>query len=81
MPKNANKIKKRTNFDVTTDSLIEKFLTISIKFKIRISLVLAKIELKQQSLNSNALTAKQTSPFHSSYSFLKFVPIKCFLKN
>ena len=52
MPKNANKTKNtRTNLDQKTDHLIEKYLTISIKFKICISQIIAKIELKQRSLN------------------------------
>ena len=45
--------KTGTNFDLTTDPLIEKYQTISIKFRIRISQLLAKIELKQQSLHQN----------------------------
>ena len=47
MPRNTNKKKKRknrTNFD-------EKHLTVSIKFKIRISQLFAEIEFKQRSLN------------------------------
>ena len=52
MPKNINKRKKtETNFDLTTDSLIEKYSSISIKFKIRISQLIVKIELKKRSLN------------------------------
>ena len=47
MPKKISKTKKNgTNFDLATDSLIEKHQTISIKFKIRISQLIAKIELK-----------------------------------
>ena len=45
MPKNTNKTKKkknRTNFDLTTDSLIEKYWTISIKVKIHISQLMPK---------------------------------------
>ena len=39
MPKTTNKTKKKagTNFDLTSDFLTEKYQTISIKFKIRIS--------------------------------------------
>ena len=49
MPKNKNKLKKnRTNFDLTIDSLIEKNQTISIKFKIRTSQLIAKILLKEE---------------------------------
>ena len=48
---NAKKYKQdknnRINFNVITDSLIEKYLTISIKFKIRISQLTATILLKQ----------------------------------
>ena len=44
-------LKQILNFDVTTGSLIEKYLTISINFQIRISQVIAKIELKQRRLN------------------------------
>ena len=43
--------KNRTNFDVTTDHLIEKYQTISIKFRICISQLFDKILLKQRSLN------------------------------
>ena len=51
MLKDTNKTKRtKTNFDQTTDSLIEKYYTISIRFKIRISQLIAKILLKQQSL-------------------------------
>ena len=38
-------------FDLTTASFLEKYQTISIKFKIYISQLLAKIFLKQQRLN------------------------------
>ena len=52
MPKNTNKTDNtRTNFDLTTDSLTEKYETISIKFQICISQFSAKFLLKQQSLN------------------------------
>ena len=52
MPKNTKNTKKaRTNFDLTTDPLIEKYQTISIKFKIHISQLIAKILLKQRCLN------------------------------
>ena len=48
MPRNTNKTKKqRTNFDLATDSSIEKYLAILIKFEIRISQLIAKITLKQ----------------------------------
>ena len=48
MPKNTNKTKKKQkNFNLTTDY----YKTISIKFKIHISQLSGKIELKQQSLN------------------------------
>ena len=40
-----------TNFQLTTDSLTEKYYAISIKIKIRIYQLLTKIELKQQNLN------------------------------
>ena len=52
MSKNANKTKKitGTNFDLTTDSLIEKYQTISTKPKIGIYQLIAKILLKQRSL-------------------------------
>ena len=46
-----NAKKTGTNFDLTTDFSIEKYQTISIKFKIRISQFISKIEHKQQSLN------------------------------
>ena len=47
MPKNTSKTKKTgRNFDLTTDSLIEKYQTILIKSKIRISQLIAKILLK-----------------------------------
>ena len=47
MPKNTNKTKKnRTNFDLTSHSLIGKYQTISVKFKIVISQRIAKILLK-----------------------------------
>ena len=52
MPKNTGKAKKPgIDFDLITDSFIEKFEAISIKFKIRISQLIAKLLLKQQSLN------------------------------
>ena len=52
MPKNTNKTKKSgINFDLTTDSLIEKYCTISIKYKFCISQLAAKVKLKKQSLN------------------------------
>ena len=41
-PKNKSK-KTRTNFDLTTDSLIEKYSTISIKFEIYISQLITNI--------------------------------------
>ena len=45
MLKNTNKTKKTgTNFDLTTDFLIKKYETISIKFKIRVSQLIANIE-------------------------------------
>ena len=51
MPKNTNKTKKNsTNFDLTTDSSTEKYYTILIKCKIRISQLIAKILLKQRRL-------------------------------
>ena len=50
MSKNANEKKKvGTNFDF--GYLIKKYFTISINFKIRISQVIAKIEMKQRILN------------------------------
>ena len=50
MIENTNKAEKiGTNFDLTTDSIIEKNKTI--KFKIHISNLTVKIELKQRSLN------------------------------
>ena len=42
--------KTGSNFDLTTNSLIEKYYTISIKFKIGIFQRIAKIDLKQRSL-------------------------------
>ena len=52
MPKNTNKTRKTgTKFEPTTDSLIEKYETILIKLKICISQFIAKILLKQRSLN------------------------------
>ena len=52
MLKNTNKTNKPgTNFDLTTDYSIEKYLPVSIKFKIHIFELIAKILLKQQSLN------------------------------
>ena len=57
---NAKKYKwdEKSRFDLTTDSLIEKYETISIKIKIRISQFIVKILLKQRSLNQvrNCLT-------------------------
>ena len=48
MPKNTSKTKIiGTNFDLTTDSLIENYSTISIKFKIHVSQLITKILLKQ----------------------------------
>ena len=50
MPRITNKTKSSgTNFDLTTDSLIES--TILIKLEICISQLIAKIPLKKQSLN------------------------------
>ena len=47
--KNANKTKKtRTNFDLITDSLIEKYQTISIKFKIGFLYLLPKLYLNNE---------------------------------
>ena len=40
-----------TNFNLATNSKIEKYQTILIKSKIRIAQLIAKIVLKQQSLN------------------------------
>ena len=53
MPKKnmQDKRKNGKNFGLTTDSLIEKYQTISINFKIRVSQLIAKIEREQQSLN------------------------------
>ena len=51
MPKHTNKTKKRKigiNFDLTKDSLIEKYWAISIKFKICTSQLIAKILLKKE---------------------------------
>ena len=45
--------KNRTNFDLTTDSLIEKYCTISVKFKICLSQLIVKIEPKQLKLKPN----------------------------
>ena len=51
MIENTNKAEKiGTNFDLTTDSIIEK-KNKTIKFKIHISKLTVKIELKQRSLN------------------------------
>ena len=52
--KNNSKTKTnetRTNFDQTTDSLIENHQTIYITFKTHISELIAKIGLKERSLN------------------------------
>ena len=53
MPKSTNKTKKRGrgNFDLATNSIIEKNETISVTFKIRITQLTAKLLLKQRSLN------------------------------
>ena len=52
MPKNTNMTKNTgTNFDLKTDSLIEKYKNNSLKFKIRISQLSVKVLPKQQSLN------------------------------
>ena len=52
MPKNAKEAKNPDiNYDLTTGPLIEKNQTISKKFKIRISQLIAKIPLKQRSIN------------------------------
>ena len=52
MPKNTNETKKTVaNFDLASDSLIEKCKTILTKLKIRTVQLIAKILLKQQSLN------------------------------
>ena len=37
--------------DLATDSLLQNYLTISINFKIRISQLNSKVNLKQRSLN------------------------------
>ena len=47
MPKNTNKIKTVTNFDLKTDSSIGKNDAILVKFEIPISQNIAKILLKQ----------------------------------
>ena len=50
MSKHINKTKKKgTNFDLTTDSLIEKYLTILIKLKNCFSQPIVKILLIKQS--------------------------------
>ena len=54
MPKNSKKEKKRknrTNFELKTDSIIEKYLTISKQFKIRISPPIVKTEDEKGGLN------------------------------
>ena len=52
MPKYTNKTKEiGTIFDLTTDFLIKKYWTISIKLKTFISQIIARILLKQQNLN------------------------------
>ena len=57
MPKNTKKTRTKTkkklgkNVNLTTDSLIQKYETISKQFEIRISPVIAKIEFKPESLN------------------------------
>ena len=43
--------KPASNFESATDSSIEKYQTILIKFKIRISQLITKILLKQRNLN------------------------------
>ena len=75
MPKNTNKTKKTgTNLDLTSDSLIEKYWTISIKFKIRISQLIAKILLKQRSLNQirHCLTGHIQSWYHLLFGNKKY---------
>ena len=48
MPQNTSKAKKlRLNFELTADSLIEKYQSISIKFKIQICGFFNNILLKQ----------------------------------
>ena len=67
--KNKNKAKKsETNFDLTADSFIKKYQSISIKDKIGISQLIAKIEHKQQSLNQSDIVWKDT--FKSDINFL-----------
>ena len=67
--KNKNKAKKsETNFHLAADSFIKKYQTISIKDKIGISQLIAKIEHKQQSLNQSDIVWKDT--FKSDINFL-----------
>ena len=50
MSKKTSKTKRAgINFDLTTDFLMEKYYTISIKFKIHYSQLIAKLLLKQRS--------------------------------
>ena len=52
MPNITNKTKNiGTNFHLTSDFLIEKYQTISVKFKTHIFQLIAKILLKQRSSN------------------------------
>ena len=50
MLKNTVRQKTMKNFDMATVSLIQRYQTISIRLKIRISRLVSKTELKQRSL-------------------------------
>ena len=70
MPKNTNKTKNTgTNFDLKTVSLIEIYQTISKKFKIGVSQLIAKILLKQLKLKSNQIVLDMT---YSNLTFFFF---------
>ena len=60
--------KAGTHFNMTTDSLIEKYYTVSIKFKIFISQLIAKIELLCELITKSG-TASQDI-FESDIIFL-----------
>ena len=72
MPKNRNKTKNsKTNFDLTANSSMEN---VSIMFKFRISQLIAKILLKQQSLNQirHCLTGHQFYINHKAINLTSF---------
>ena len=73
MPKKRKKKEKKvgTNFDLTTDSVIEKYQAILTKFKIRISQIIAKILPKQQSLKPNQTLFYRMYLYLTSFSLIK----------